>query len=173
MDDENFRPRLGRMRGSPGKQDQTYLHKLLSATARAGGFKRKPRARFSGSRIGRGSSVGRLLGANRYSAGERARRALVKTRLVRLGANGAKGIRAHLSYIKRDGVTREGEPGELYDAEKQVADGQEFVDRSADDRHQFRLIVSAEDGAQYEDLKPLVRRFMAQMEQDLGTRLEW
>jgi type IV secretory pathway VirD2 relaxase len=38
---------------------------------------------------------------------------------------------------------------------------------------QFRLIVSAEDGAEYDDLKPLVRRFMTQMERDLGTRLDW
>lgn len=38
---------------------------------------------------------------------------------------------------------------------------------------QFRIIVSAEDGAEYDDLKPLTRRFMAQMEADLGTRLDW
>lgn len=38
---------------------------------------------------------------------------------------------------------------------------------------QFRFIVSAEDGAEYSDLKPLTRRFMAQMEADLGTRLDW
>lgn len=45
--------------------------------------------------------------------------------------------------------------------------------RQSGDRHQFRFIVSAEDGADYEDLKPLTRRLMAQMEQDLGTRLDW
>ena len=38
---------------------------------------------------------------------------------------------------------------------------------------QFRFIVSAEDGAEYSDLKPLTRRLMAQMEADLGTRLDW
>lgn len=38
---------------------------------------------------------------------------------------------------------------------------------------QFRFIVSAEDGAEYEDLRPLVRRFMTRMEEDLGTRLDW
>ena len=31
------------------------------------------------------------------------------------------------------------------------------------DRHQFRFIVSPEDGDQYEDLKPLTRRLMERM----------
>jgi type IV secretory pathway VirD2 relaxase len=35
------------------------------------------------------------------------------------------------------------------------------------------FIVSPEDGEQYEDLKSLTRRLMAQMEQDLGTKLDW
>jgi len=38
-----------------------------------------------------------------------------------------------------------------------------------DDRHQFRVILSPEDGAAYEDLKPFSRDLMAQMEADLGT----
>ena len=33
--------------------------------------------------------------------------------------------------------------------------------------------MSAEDGAEYEDLKPLVRRLMDRMEEDLGTKLDW
>jgi hypothetical protein len=33
--------------------------------------------------------------------------------------------------------------------------------------------VSPEDGDQYEDLKPLTRRLMERMEQDLGTKLDW
>ena len=32
---------------------------------------------------------------------------------------------------------------------------------------------SAEDGAEYDDLKPLTRRLMAQVEEDLGTKLDW
>jgi type IV secretory pathway VirD2 relaxase len=106
-------------------------------------------------------------------AGLRARRAIVKTRLVRLGGKGLAAARAHLRYIQRDGVTRDGEPGRLYSAAEDEADGRAFIGRCDGDRHQFRLIVSAEDGAQYEDLRPLVRRFMARMEEDLGTRLDW
>jgi type IV secretory pathway VirD2 relaxase len=33
--------------------------------------------------------------------------------------------------------------------------------------------VSAEDGADYDDLKPLTRRLMARMEEDIGTSLDW
>ncbi|KAK0339591.1 hypothetical protein LTR94_033896, partial [Friedmanniomyces endolithicus] len=52
-------------------------------------------------------------------------------------------------------------------------DGQQFLARSEGDRHQFRFIVAPEDGAQYDDLAPLVRRLMTRMEGDLGTRLDW
>src|SRR3546814_16169498 len=38
---------------------------------------------------------------------------------------------------------------------------------------QFRMIVSPEDGDQFADLKPFVRRLMSEMEKDLGTKLEW
>ncbi len=53
------------------------------------------------------------------------------------------------------------------------ADIVEFEKRGAEDRHQFRFIVSPEDAAELGDLKPYTRDLMAQMERDLGTRLEW
>jgi type IV secretory pathway VirD2 relaxase len=39
-------------------------------------------------------------------------------------------------------VTREGLPGDLYDAKLDQADGAAFLERSDGDRHQFRFIVS-------------------------------
>src|SRR3546814_12804038 len=48
-----------------------------------------------------------------------------------------------------------------------------FLQRCDGDRHQFRFIVSPEDGSEYPDLKPYIRRLMTQMEADLGTRLDW
>ena len=100
---------------------------------------------------------------------------IVKSRIVKLAGKGMNGARAHLRYIRRDGVTREGgaERGELYGAEQNRVDGKAFLERSEDDRHQFRFIVSAEDGAEYDDLKPLTRRLMARMEEDLATHLDW
>jgi type IV secretory pathway VirD2 relaxase len=97
----------------------------------------------------------------------------VKTRLVRLAGKGLAAARAHLRYVQRDGVSHDGERKALYSAQLDTADGKSFLERSAADRHQFRFIVSAEDGAEYDDLRPLVRRFMARMEEDLGTKLDW
>ncbi len=92
---------------------------------------------------------------------------------MKSGTRGLKAARLHLRYVQRDGVTREGLPGELYDAEKDHADGKAFLDRGEDDRHQFRFIVAVEDAVEYEDLKPVTRRLLARMEQDLDTKLDW
>jgi len=173
MQEDDFEPRLGRMRASGLRRGRKYLYAVLAAAARAGGPKRGERRRFDGSRIGRGSSVARLLAGRDRFSGLRARRAIVKTRLVRLGGKGLAAARAHLRYIQRDGVTREGEAGRLYSALEDEADGRAFLERCDGDRHQFRFIVSAEDGAEYDDLRPLIRRFMARMEEDLATSLDW
>jgi type IV secretory pathway VirD2 relaxase len=174
MDDEDdFTPKLGKSRARDGKKVVRYGARIVAA-ARLAGRKTGVRSRrFDGSRIGRGASIGRLLSSRDRFAGLRARRAIVKTRLVRLGAKGLPGARAHLRYIQRDGVTRGGDPGQLYGPAVDEADGKAFLERSAGDRHQFRFIVSAEDGAEYPDLKPYVRRLMAQAEHDLGTKLDW
>lgn len=173
-DDEEFEPRLGRQRAKgAGKRGAKYASRVVIA-AGLNAAKSKARARrFDGSRIGRGASIGRLLSSRDRLAGYRARRAVVKTRLVRLATKSLGAARAHLHYIQRDGVTREGTAGELYGANTDRADGKAFLERCGVDRHQFRFIVSAEDADQYRDLKPFVRRLMHQVEQDLGTRLDW
>lgn len=171
MTEQPFEPRLGRMRSGGSRRGRKYLHAVLAAAARAGSPRARAGRRFSGSRIGRGGVAARMLG-DRH-AGLRTRQAIVKTRLVRLGGKALGAARAHLRYIQRDGVTRDGEPGRLYSAAEDAVDGRAFLERCDGDRHQFRFIVSAEDGAQYEDLRPLIRRFMARMDEDLGTRLDW
>ncbi|HEX7854654.1 MAG TPA: relaxase/mobilization nuclease RlxS [Sphingobium sp.] len=174
MDDgHDFTPRLGKARGKDGKRALRYGSRILVAGRLAGAKTGAVARRFDGSRIGRGASMGRILSSRDRFAGLRARRAVVKTRLVRLGPKGVATARAHLRYIQRDGVTREGQPGELYSAEHDQADGKAFLERGEGDRHQFRFIVSTEDGAHYPDLKPYVRRLMGQVEQDLGTKLDW
>jgi type IV secretory pathway VirD2 relaxase len=173
MSDDDFTPKLGRMRTKASKRGAKYLGRIVAATKAAGNVSGARSRRFDGSRIGRGSGIARLLSSRDRLAAFRARRAVVKTRLVRLGARGIGTARAHLRYIQRDGVTREGQPGELYAASLDRADGAAFVERSEGDRHQFRFIVSAEDGAEYADLKPYIRRLMTQAEADLGTKLDW
>lgn len=173
MSDDDFNPKISGRRARGGKKAASYAGRIIAATRLAGKTSGVRSRRFDGSRIGRGASMGRLLSSRDRLAGFRARRAIVKTRLVRLGPKGMGTARAHLRYIQRDGVTREGTPGELYSADRDTADGNEFLERSGGDRHQFRFIVSAEDGAEYADLKPYVRRLMTQVEMDLGTKLDW
>jgi len=125
-------------------------------------------------------------GWQRDSAGRfRARRVVVKARVVRLNpqARGARGpkmrgtmsraVDAHMRYLERDGVTRDGDRGKAYSAFENEADGNAFVERGREDRHQFRFIVAPEDATKMADLRGFTRDLMRQMELDLATRLDW
>lgn len=102
------------------------------------------------------------------------RRVTVKVHIARAGRRGAAGaLAAHLRYVQRDGVERDGSGGQLYDRGSDVADAGAFRERCEGDRHQFRIIVSPEDAAELGDLKFFTRRLMAEMERDTGTRLDW
>ena len=113
----------------------------------------------------------------------RSRRVVVKARVVKLapqrGSRGPKvrgasqAADAHLRYLERDGVTRDGERGRAYSAFENEADGRAFIERGRDDRHQFRLIVAPEDAVEMDDLRGFTRDLMRRMEQDLDTRLDW
>ena len=151
--------------------DTPSVGKSLARARRAGGHASETGRRFTGARLGRGSGVGRVLGAGSSRSPASARRVVVKSRIVKLGKGMAAA--AHLRYLQRDGTTREGERGSLYGRDADQVGGKLFLERSAGDRHQFRFIVAPEDGAQYDDLKPIVRRLMDQAEQDLGTKLDW
>lgn len=168
--DDDFLPRFGR----PGR-DRSFagLVRRAANLARGGAAQPGGRSRFTGARIGRGAGVGRVLASGGRFASSRARRVVVKTYITKLVGKGAARATAHLRYLERDGTTREGERGALYGAETDLADRREFAARGAEDRHRFRFIVAAEDGAEYDDLKPLVRRLMTQAERDLGTKLDW
>jgi len=127
-----------------------------------------------GLKRGRGAAFVRsrtLSGGWRHSA-PGMRRVVVKTRYVQNAGKNGKSA-AHLRYIQRDGTSRDGERGQLYSATEDRADGDAFVERGADDRHQFRFIVSPEDGVDLTDLTAHTRDLMSQIEADLGTRLDW
>ncbi len=191
QDEDRFEPRLGRSRCDKVRAP-TLRTALVRRVARAGGNPRQlrsalPRApkhseasssgRFNAR--GRGAKIAASLprgsgwSFDRQSGARvRPRRVTVKVRIVT--ANGkVSGVQAHLRYLERDGVTREGEPGRLYSTFIDEADRDAFVERGLEDRHQFRMILSPEDGTAYEDLKPFTRDVMAQMEADLGTTLDW
>ncbi|WP_206243640.1 relaxase/mobilization nuclease RlxS [Novosphingobium terrae] len=169
--DDDFKPHLSPPRSRPAPK--RYLSQIIKAAQRSA-RKLGPRSRrFDGSRIGRGAARARVLASGDRHAAFRSRRVIVKTRLTLLGNKGLAAARAHLRYIERDGVSRSGEPGQLYGAEVDQADRDAFLDRCDEDRHQFRFIVSPEDGDQYDDLKSFTRRLMTRMEEDLDTKLDW
>jgi type IV secretory pathway VirD2 relaxase len=168
--DDEFEVKLGRIGNRRARKSISYLRRVRQEIAKAGAGARTASS-FSGGRIGRGHAQGAILAGRRRSHGQR--RVVIKARIVRIKSGDLGAVRAHLRYVQRDGVTRRGEPGELYDASNDRADGKSFAERSAGDRHQFRFIVAPEDGAELSDLKPFVRDLMRQMEQDLGTRLDW
>lgn len=170
--ENEFEPRLGKIRSLGTKKGRKYLHQILAAVNLAGRGT-SGRGAFHGNRIGRGCGVGRVLASRDRFAAYRHRRVIIKSRIVRLAGKGIAGARAHLRYIQRDGVTRDGRQGGLYGAREDAADGKAFHERSAGDRHQFRFIVSPEDGGDYESLRSLTRRLMERMEEDLGTKLDW
>jgi len=119
----------------------------------------------------RGMGAGLRAAAGLIAPGSR--RVIVKARYTRIVAGDLGAARAHVKYIVRDGVTREGAPGRLYGATSDAVDGDPFLDRSEKDPHQFRFVVSADEGARLSDLKPFIRDLLAQMERDLDTKLDW
>lgn len=172
MASDDFNPKLGRIRFTPGRKSQRYLNRVIrnmrmASQGRSGG----KASYFSGSRIGRGYSPGTALAMRSFQSGRR--RVIVKARFTSFRRGGLGAAKAHLRYIQRDGVTVEGEPGELYGPDADQIDGKAFLDRSENDPHQFRVIVSAEDGSEFQDLKPFIRDLMCQAEKDLGTKLDW
>ena len=171
-DERDFEPRLGRIRSSGGGRGKSYLQRVLRAAALSGPA-RSGTSKFQGSRIARGFGAGKVLASRDKLSAFRSRRVIIKTRIVKMRGTGAKAAALHMRYIQRDGVTQDGRPGELYGRDTDRADGKDFLERSGEDRHQFRFIVSAEDAGEYPDLKPFVRKLMARMEADLGTSLDW
>jgi type IV secretory pathway VirD2 relaxase len=168
--DDEFDVKLGRIGNRHAKREASYLRRVRQEAQKSGVTSRRG-SLFTGARIGRGHAHGATLAGRPRARGQR--RVVIKARIVRLRAGDTSALRAHLRYVQRDGVTRDGQPGELYNAGSDHAEGKAFTERSAEDRHQFRFIVAPEDSAELTDLKPFTRDLMRQMEQDLGTRLDW
>ena len=167
-DEFNIRP--GRIRQGRSARAKPFVAQALKAANRAGGVKRSGQAR-SGSRssFGRGGAASLRAG---IGLGPHARRVAVKARVVRHGWRSTP-LSTHLAYLKRDGVTRDGEPGRMFDASEVDVDAGAFADRCEDDRHHFRFIVSPEDAAELSDLRTFTRDLMETAEKDLGTDLDW
>lgn len=169
--DDDFYVRPGRIRSSRSQRARPFIAQALAAAQKAGGGISR-----NGSITGRrGSHFGRgrvaSVRANRLLTG-RSRLVAIKTRVVRHTARSAP-LATHLAYLRREGVTRDGEKERLFGPGTDDADPKAFAERCDGDRHHFRFIVSPEDAAELADLKDYARDLMRQVETDLGTKLDW
>ena len=166
QDDDRFRVRPG----APKNRQQKFVSQVLREVSKAGGKSVRKSGARPGARLGRGHVAARFTGR---SAQYGSRRVTIKTRLVNLKRAGSRSTTTHLRYIERDGVGRDGEPGQAYGPTTDSADLAAFEERGKEDRHQFRFIVSPEDAEQLDDLRRYTRHLMSRMEADLGTNLDW
>ena len=171
MVQDDFKPRLARIRDAASNAQLRTNTQMLRESGRAGARAVRQRGHITSEMPKRGMGAGVRAAAGLIAPGSR--RVIVKARYSRITAGDMGATRAHLKYIQRDGVTREGEAGRPYDAQHDDVDGRALLERSENDPHQFRFIVSAEDSARLPDLKPFIRDLLEQMERDLDTKLDW
>jgi len=170
--DDDLRLRLGRVRDrgrGSARRAKPFIAQALAAAEKAGGIHRRFGRSTRSTAFGRGRAAS--IAAARLMT-DRTRSVAVKARVVRHRAKGAP-LGTHLAYLRREGVTKDGAAGRMFDAEHDDADYRAFADRCEGDRHHFRFIVSPEDAEQLSDLKAFTGDLMAQAERDLGTRLDW
>lgn len=174
MRDDDVRVRPGRINhGNRGaKRPQSFVGEVMQAAKRAGhlGDSFRSSQGRSRSRFGRGRRA-----AASIRLRSNARRVVMKARVVRHRGSRFRSapLSKHMTYLKRDGVTRDDENARMFDGASDAADEGAFATRCKDDRHHFRFIISPEDGAELGDLKTFTRELMRDVEADLGTRLDW
>ena len=171
MAQDDFEPKLGRIKDVRRSRAQRHAAQVFRQAGKHGARAVRQLGHVTPDMPKRGMGTGARAAAGLIAPGSR--RVIVKARYTRIVGGDLGAARAHLNSIQRDGVTRDGEAGRLYDAAHEDVDGGGFLDRSETDPHQFRFVVSADDSAKLPDLKPFVRDLMAQMEHDLDTKLDW
>ena len=160
-----FRPRFGRARtGSAGSASNKSFRNAVLAAAR------RMTPGSGGARAPRSPNAARSRVPLPLPSAQ-SRRVVVKAHFVKMNAYGSAASRLHLAYLQREGVEKDGSKGVLYDADG-LADPARFAKPLADEKHQFRVIVSPEDAGEL-DLSDFVRRYMARVEADLQQPLDW
>ena len=172
--DDDVRVRPGRIsHGNRGvRRPQTFVGEVMRAAKRAGHVGDSFRSSQGGSRSGFGrgrqAAVSIQLRSN-------SRRVVMKARVVRQFGSRFRSapLSKHIKYLKREGVTRDGEEARMFDARSDLADERAFAERCKDDRHHFRFIVSPEDAGELENLRTFTRELLDDVGRDLGTKLDW
>jgi type IV secretory pathway VirD2 relaxase len=174
QDDSDLHIRPGRIRngGRGATKPKSFVGQVMRAARKAGhtGKRVGREGRSAGSRFGRGRSAAMALSLRSPS-----RRVVIKARVVRHRGTKFRSapLAKHVSYLKRDGVTRDGADATMFDARSDQADERAFAGLVEEDRHHFRFIVSPEDAAEMQDLRAFTRELMMDAERDLATRLDW
>jgi type IV secretory pathway VirD2 relaxase len=170
--DLHIRPGRIRDKGRGAARPKSFVGQVMRAARKAGhtgkGF--GPQGGRPNSRFGRGRSAALALSLRSPS-----RRVVIKARVVRHRGSKFRSapLAKHVSYLRRDGVTKDGIDARMFDARSDAADERAFAERCEDDRHHFRFTISPEDAAEMTDLRAFARELMADAERDLGTRLDW
>jgi type IV secretory pathway VirD2 relaxase len=173
--DDDVYVRPGRIRhGNQGAQrSKSFVSQVMRAAKKAGhvgeSFERG-KAAASRSRFGRGRRAALSLSLRSTS-----RRVVMKARVVRHYGTRFRSspLPKHITYLKREGVTRDGAEAKMFDANSDAIDERAFAQRCEGDRHHFRFIISPEDAAELENLRAFTRELMGDVERDLGTKLDW
>jgi type IV secretory pathway VirD2 relaxase len=175
QNDNDLRVRPGRIRdsGRRSSRPKSFVGQVMRAAKRAGhvgdAFGRGTGG-ASRSRFGRGRRAALSLSLRSTS-----RRVVMKARVVRHHGTRFRSapMSKHMTYLKREGVTRDGADARMFDAASDAADERAFAERCKDDRHHFRFIISPEDAVELGDLRAFARELMSDVARDLGTRLDW
>ena len=173
--DNDIRIKPGRIKdkGSSARRAESFVGQVMQAarkTGHTGNHFRTVGGRAGRSTFGRGRFVRTARGLSHTG-----RRVVVKARVVRHRGQKFRSapLAKHITYLKREGVTKDGRDASMFDRESEQVDDRAFAERCEDDRHHFRFIVSPEDAAQMEDLRAFTRNLMATAERDLGNKLDW
>lgn len=156
--------------GTPKGRHQRFVSQVIREASKASGRALNQPAARTGASLGRGKVASRMM---QQGLGRKARRVIIKTRLVNLQRAGIRSTITHLRYIEREGVGPDGEKGQAYGPHTDEVEMDGFELRVREDRHQFRFIVSPADADQLGDLKNYTRELMTQVQADLGTSLDW
>ena len=105
-----------------------------------------------------------------------ARRVVMKARVVRHQGTRFRSapLSKHIAYLKREGVTRDGEDARMFDARS----GRRRRRGPSPSAARTTAIISGSSSrpktpAELADLRAFTRELMADVERDLGTKLDW
>lgn len=139
-----------------------------SALSRARYFRKQGTARMRARGLGGGSGTG-------TSWNPFGQRVVVKASYFQHRGKGHTKLSKHLSYLARDGVSRDGTKGNFFSntpSPLSLSEARHIArEWSSDERH-FRFIISPENGASL-NLRTYTAEVVLELERELGTRLEW